>query len=460
MDRVTSGSYSTPAEIRGYLTSELPTVAMAVFDKEDYSGDYTTDLFSNDDTTYFNDAGQFFELQKAAAEKVTAEFDKQNDWAVFIEGSFSSLEYGKAEKGCSGGVAVCLRHDGKVEVVKGLVRKDIDESVSSALKSRPKATYAKSVCEYIAMQKSAAVQAALIRNPRKAREVAVADMLRRGHRHDCLSYFHEIAKEQPHLDAINEEAAELLALLGEERDYAPFSAMSHVTCIEEEAYDLVQLLDDQQLDRLFVYLAAVEFGQKKPEELDTREYNLFNRVACDPGVDMRDYWKPDQWFLSRRTMAQLQAIIAATGHHKGNGLKPPVRQRGKVQENRSCQDDVELLRQGSHLQEPETRPATGVGLVARSHELPCYRSRQADREAGRRERRRVRAGRTGQGRLEAGPIPARLPLLLGVAGFFTTWIERRNRSRAAVAALDDEWNMLDPIGSTLIGPCDFYLNSD
>ena len=146
-------------------------------------------------------------------------------------------------------------------------------------------------------------------------------MLRRGYRHDCLSYLHEIAKEQPHLDAINEEAAALLALLGEERDYAPFSAMSHVTCIEEEAYDLVQFLDDGELDRLFVYLAAVEFGQKKPEELDTREYSLFNRVACDLGVDMRDYWKPDQWFLSRRTMAQLRAIIKETGLSRlfGNG---------------------------------------------------------------------------------------------------------------------------------------------
>ena len=62
-----------------------------------------------------------------------------------------------------------------MEVHKGLVRKDIDGSVSNALKSAPKATYSKTVRQYIAMQKSAAVQAELLKDPRKAKEEGRAE---------------------------------------------------------------------------------------------------------------------------------------------------------------------------------------------------------------------------------------------------------------------------------------------
>ena len=53
---VISGYYSTPAEIKDRLICEMPTLAMAIFPKEEYSGDYTTDLFGKAETTYFNDA--------------------------------------------------------------------------------------------------------------------------------------------------------------------------------------------------------------------------------------------------------------------------------------------------------------------------------------------------------------------------------------------------------------------
>ena len=320
LEQVKSGWYNTAAEIKDRLICELPTLAMAIFPKKQYSGEYTTDLFGSAETTYFNDPEQFYELQKSAAEKMVADLDKENDWAALVEGRFSSVEYTKAKKGQSGGVVVCLTSEGKVDVHKGLIRAAIDESVSTALRA-PKATYAKTVRAYIAMQKSAAVQAELIRNPRRAREIGVAAMLYRSATHGCLSYLDELEEDSPHLDIINNEAAALLALVDSDEESLSFRTLLRYAYSAERAYDLVQLLDDQQLDRLFAFLSAIAFGQEDTEELDTREHSLFNRVACDLGVDMRDYWMPGQWFLSRRTMKQLQPIIKETGMNRlfGNG---------------------------------------------------------------------------------------------------------------------------------------------
>lgn len=45
---------------------DRPTVAMAIFPTEKYTGTVTTDLFAEDETTYYDDTEQFFALQKAA----------------------------------------------------------------------------------------------------------------------------------------------------------------------------------------------------------------------------------------------------------------------------------------------------------------------------------------------------------------------------------------------------------
>jgi ParB family chromosome partitioning protein len=321
LDRVIDGWYSTPAEITDRLIGELPCVAMAIFDKKAYQGTFITDLLAEDETTYFEDSEQFYTLQKEAALARTAELDRNNDWAVFTEGRFSSLEYKKAGKGKASGVVVNLTPEGRVEVHEGLIKKNVDGSVSDALRSNPKASYTKNLCAYIAMQKSAAVQAELVNNPRKAKEIGVARMLYDGHSHGCLSYLADLEEDSPQLATINAEALALGKILGLSCDDCTFGTILDIAYSEAYAYELVQALSDKNLDRLFVFLSALTFGQARTDELDTREQSVFNLVACDLAVDMRQHWKPSAWFLSRRSMNQLQDILKQSGLNRlfGNG---------------------------------------------------------------------------------------------------------------------------------------------
>lgn len=70
-----------------------------------------------------------------------------------------------------------------------------------------------------------------------------------------------------------------------------------------------------------MFLSAISFGQNLADQLETRKDSIFNRVAADLKLDMRCYWKPDSWFLSRRTMSQLGDILMESGLSRlyGNG---------------------------------------------------------------------------------------------------------------------------------------------
>ena len=63
-DEQEQGESLDAEDVRHYLLREKPTVAMAIFAKEIYTGSFTTDLFAADETTYFDDADQFLTLQK------------------------------------------------------------------------------------------------------------------------------------------------------------------------------------------------------------------------------------------------------------------------------------------------------------------------------------------------------------------------------------------------------------
>ena len=72
-------------------------------------------------------------------------------------------------------------------------------------------------------------------------------------------------------------------------------------------YEAVKELSDDDLDRLHGLLTVLTFGQGYMDELDTGD-SLFNRVAADLEIDMRDYWRPDEAFLTRRRKDQLEDI--------------------------------------------------------------------------------------------------------------------------------------------------------
>ena len=306
--------YWDAEDIKDRILGDLPTLSMAIFERELYTGEYTTDLLGEDDNTYFNDAEQFFELQKQAAEELAESYREKADWVEFLEGYFSSWQYGRAEDGETGGVIVSLSASGAVEVHEGLIKTKADEDTANSLKEKPKATYPTPLRRYMAMHKSVAVQSALIENPRVAKQLAVANKLYRFKNHDCLSYFEQEETTSPALIIINEQAKALLAHFGHNAEDATWRDLGYLFNYDlENAYKAVKDLSDDVLESLLVTLDALEFGQLFTDQLDTYEGSIFNQVAQDLRVDMRNYWRPDEAFLKRRNKVQLQQIVTDAG---------------------------------------------------------------------------------------------------------------------------------------------------
>ncbi|MBI1181505.1 MAG: ParB/RepB/Spo0J family partition protein, partial [Alphaproteobacteria bacterium] len=69
LERLADYDYSAD-DIRGHLLDDRPTVALAIFGVEKYTGTITTDLFAAKEESYFDDGEQFFRLQREAVEEL------------------------------------------------------------------------------------------------------------------------------------------------------------------------------------------------------------------------------------------------------------------------------------------------------------------------------------------------------------------------------------------------------
>ena len=85
---------------------------------------------------------------------------------------------------------------------------------------------------------------------------------------------------------------------------------------QTEAYNTLKALSDSHLDEIQNLFMALEFGAVYLDMLDTCDESLFNKVATDLKVDMREFWTPDEGFLKRRNKAQLQEIVNESGNSK------------------------------------------------------------------------------------------------------------------------------------------------
>ena len=176
-------SSSEAALDRLMLCAQKPSASIAIFPLEQYTGTFTRDLFADEETTYFDDVDQFFVLQREATEALAERHRKNADWVdTFNSYGVPWWQYGEARKGKRGGIVINLHPSGRVEVKKGLVRHQVKQEVvemtketPEAPKQRPEASAA--LIRYVALHKSIAVQAALLQNPRKAKEVAAMTLL-------------------------------------------------------------------------------------------------------------------------------------------------------------------------------------------------------------------------------------------------------------------------------------------
>ena len=116
-------------------------------------------------------------------------------------------------------------------------------------------------------------------------------------------------------------------------------------------YEAVKNLSDDDLDRLHVFLTTLCFGQGNTLRLDTDKNHLFNRVAADLNVDMREHWYPDEAFLKRRNKEQLAKIVEETGAKRLFGVSLDKYKKGEIvtklaeyfktifEDGVSCEDD-------------------------------------------------------------------------------------------------------------------------
>ncbi len=306
-------------EIKDGLTGEKPTLSMAMFDRDDYSGTLTQDLFGEEESTYFNDIEQFTILQDQAVENMASQHRKDGYWPVDIVRGFhcSMIAYREAEEDEKGAVVIHLHPSGRVQIFDRIVKLELNpeiEDSAATTTAKPKPTYSKPLCEYMAMHKSAAVQAELLKNPRIAKQVGIVQLTRYLKPHTCYSYFDDAVNTPLALERLYKQVIEFMAILGmdiltEEKHFNLFPryGLSNAS----EIYTMLEAMTDDELDRLQTLLVTMTFGQENTS-LDTNADSLFNKVATDLKVSMLDYWTPDEDFLNRRNTEQLKQIVKET----------------------------------------------------------------------------------------------------------------------------------------------------
>ncbi len=323
---VGGGDYSAD-EIRAALLDDRPTVALAIFPPEKHTGTITTDLFAEDETSYFDDAEQFFALQKEAVEELRKHHEASAAWVkVTEEYRLSDWQYRKAKKKQKGGVLINLSPSGAVEVREGLVRPKIEKETAEAIEENPiapvktKAAYSAPLCRYIAHHKTVAVAEILLASPRTAQEVLIVRTLKGFRLHEAFAAFGKEAEPQSAYRVLEEQARCFAGKLGFkiEEGESVWGSFPPPFTDELALYEAVRGFSDHDLAGLQSLLAALSFGQGNCDRLDTSD-SLFNRVARDLSVDMKNHWRPDAAFFGKRNREQLVGIAKECGYADGNG---------------------------------------------------------------------------------------------------------------------------------------------
>lgn len=317
-----------PGQLREAILEGRPSVAMAIFPIERYAGSLTTDLFAQDETSYFDDAEQFMALQQEAVEALAESHLTNAAWVeVTNRYGIADWQYRDAEAGEPSGVLINLSPSGKVEVREGLAKYEIDEATAAETADNPLAptksttSYAAPLRRYIAHHKSKAVQEVLLANPRKAKEVAAVRGLTNLAPHDCVTALEAEADSQGAYKVLEAQAR----LYADKLDLKPkrgksvWTLFASHTLDECALYESVKTFTHHELDELHGLLAALAFGQSNCEVLDTAD-SLFNRVAQDLAADMANHWRPDRAFLDRRNRQQLIVVANECGFSDGRSL--------------------------------------------------------------------------------------------------------------------------------------------
>ncbi len=314
--------------VREMLIQQKPSAKVAIFPLDRYKGTFTRDLFDEEETTFFDDVDQFMVLQQEAVEERAEKYSKKAAWVdVLNTYSVNWWLYREAQEGEPAGVVINLKPTGVVEIKKGLARHEVKEEVVEATRDVPESPRERPVVtngfvRYVALQKSIALQAALLSNPRKRKEVvATCLLLAFGSNngvhielHPCHRTFTTAERKPKAFSLVQAEATQFFERVGLSLDdsgriprWAGVNGSSPL-----HLYEALQTFSDEDLERITELLVLLSFGQCGVEKLDNEE-SMFNRVAADVGLSLRDWWTPDEEFLMHMRKEQLEAVAIESG---------------------------------------------------------------------------------------------------------------------------------------------------
>src|SRR5262249_18589253 len=166
-----------------------------------------------------------------------------------------------------------MKPNGRVEVKEKLVRHEVKQEVVEATretheapKERP--AVAKGLVRHIALQKSIAVQAALLADPRKAKEVtAVSILLAFGpshpisiEMHECITGCEKFEMKPKAFTMVRSQLSEILGrVMRRVDDSAPSTWVGGSEDTPVELYKAIQTLSNEDLDRLIALLVLLSF---------------------------------------------------------------------------------------------------------------------------------------------------------------------------------------------------------
>lgn len=309
----------------------------ALFPLEQYRGAITADLFGED--SYFSDVDAFWTLQNQA---IAAKRDEYlaagwSDVVVLDVGQrFESWEYEKAKKKNGAKVFISVSKRGNVEVFEGYLTRSAarraekkaanDKTLPGEHKQAATAEVTAALQTYIDLYRHAGVRTALLDHPGVALRLMVAHAIRgsgtwsvktadrRGGREDTDASLAAAPAEA----AFKAKAKVSLSLLD-----LPEGVTLTAGHFEDTASVFARLLKLKDAD-VFRILALV-----MAETLDPGSA-MVEAAGVHLGVDMHDYWQPDETFFDlirdKTTLNAMVAEVAGKDVAKGN-----ITAKGKAQ---------------------------------------------------------------------------------------------------------------------------------
>ncbi len=325
IEAVVRGGYmAAEQQIKHSLVGDLPTVAKAIFDVEQYDGNWIDDPDGDEGDRRFADRGKFEQLQQAALDALWKTLGETWAWVKVVDGYASTYMYEKSKNKKKAGVIIQVVSLDNITVYDGLVKPAEQEKSGDAPKPQPAFTKAHLV--YAANRKTEALQDAVAAGVRTAKIMTCLALM--GERDTIRFGCDHITPDDRTISTGLLETAKAFGdklkkvafdsygrgLLNLKREFSAKPDLSGL-----KAYEAIKALSDANLDRLFSALVAAQVGTFAGNDPELGDSPLAVRLAADLGIDMCARWSIDDDYLALCKKPPLIDILGANGEWTDGG---------------------------------------------------------------------------------------------------------------------------------------------